>query len=97
MVLEKDIKDRDASIELLERREKNANRMFYLFYVLGAAIVIYGGLFGDYLKSWMVMDYSIGIGITLLFVAAYALIIDSNFRTYIFINHKLEQFKEKEQ
>jgi hypothetical protein len=91
-MLESKIKDKDASIELLEDRSKRAFGLFLLFYFIGAVMVVWSYSF-NWLKvenAWLLMDFSIGVGLCLMIIAGYLLICALQLRMYVFINHKIE-------
>jgi hypothetical protein len=91
-MLESKIKDWDASIELLEARTKRTLNLFLLIYIIGSILVIWSYSFTwfNIKNAWMLMDFSIGVGLCLMIVAGYMLMCALQLRMYIFINHKIE-------
>lgn len=90
-MLEAKTKDRDASIELLEDRERKTITLFALFYFIGGAITIWGGLIAQFLESWIIMGMTLGIGLSFMIIAGYFLMLDIQYHSFIFINTKLEE------
>lgn len=83
-MLDRKIKDYDASIELLEDREKQAEVWFMLFYVLGAVLVLSPIL----LTSIYFSIVLIGAGIAFLIIATLILIAYLQLEFYLFLIHK---------
>lgn len=93
-MLDKETKDIDAGVELLQDRIKTAKNYFLLIYIFGSILLIIGIIL-------MLIDTIVGImgvslGISFLVISSYLLIIVCTNETFLFIRkYVLKEKKEK--
>lgn len=93
-MLERNIKDRDASIELLEDRMKFVKHSSLLFFALGWSFVFFSSMI-ILPSGWN--EYricGIGIGLAFCIFASYFLIGVASYKNFIYLKHNFED-KEK--
>jgi len=102
-MLDRKTDDFDASVELLEDKQKQVKNMFFLFYIMGACLTVGNGLFLD-INLQMIL---IGVGLSFLFVATWIFIGYMQYNFYLFLinkglvdavkvkDHKVKKVKKK--
>ena len=93
-MLERNIKDRDASIELLEDRMKFANSIFIILFVFGwifvgvSSMIILPSGWNEYRIC------GIGIGLAFCIFAGYCHIIATSYANFIYLKHNFDDKEE---
>ena len=91
-MLDRKTNDSDASVELLEDKQRQAKCYFFVFYIIGASMAI-----GGYLIPYLHFEIAvIGIGLTFLFVATWIFIWWVQYGFYLFLINKGVVKAEKE-
>ncbi len=92
-MLDRKTDDFDASVELLEDKQRQAKCYFFAFYIVGACMTI-----GSNLIPYLHFEIAVmGTGLTLLFVATWIFMGYFQYGFYLFLIHKgvVEAVKEK--
>jgi protein-S-isoprenylcysteine O-methyltransferase Ste14 len=93
-MLDRKMKDYEASVELLEDRKKEADTVFLLFYIIGAIGLLLPAV-TLYVSFYLSVMFAC-LGVLLLIVATWVMIISGRYSTYIFMIKKgLIQAPEK--
>jgi hypothetical protein len=95
MVLERKIKDYEASDELLEDRLKESKIYFWVFYIAGILGVFGGAITWTAFDSLDLTLLILAWGILFMFVSIMLLVLCSQQQLYIFINHKVQKIEGK--
>ena len=85
-MLDKDRKDHEASVELLEDRKKQSAVIFVIMYAVGAFMALSFFLIAPI--SWTVAECIGFIGVAGLIIAGYVLQVNQRYATYLFMIHK---------
>lgn len=94
-MLDRNIKDHEASIELLEDRQKTTKSLMIIFYIFGSSMIAFSPIMiildTIYTSLWLLF-----IGVTLLIVGCYLWTAYLQYHLILFMIHKkLIKAKEK--